>query len=392
MYLLLYAEIDIFGIIILYLFLRNQLRSGSYSLDDQIFNGILIVAMVEQLMDAGQWLLDGANFPGVYVLQMLCYTLGYAVAPAITCLWAMYCDLRVNSDERGLKRRAPLYAIPMVLNTALLIANLFTPLVFRIDVAHVYHRGSFFLVYMILMYMYGVVSLLLVIRKALNTTSSLERTEFRYMALFIIPPLIGGALQWMYYGLSLIWVCAVISISLVYINVLNRQISTDPLTGLNNRRKLNRYLDLKIHSAEADQAMFLMMLDADGFKSINDIFGHSVGDRALVAIAEILKTLCQNRDCFLARLGGDEFVVLGRERDSTNPEALAQQLEDRVTEYNATTAEPFRLSLSVGWTRFTSQQANTADMLLSIADRNMYRVKAAKRPDMARNTHLSNLS
>lgn len=374
-----YVEMNISGILILFFFWQNQRRSGGLSLEDHLFNGILIAAMVEQLMDAGQWALDGASFIGAYEMQMLCYSLGYAVAPVITCLWVMYCDLRVNMDEHSLKRRTPLYLIPIILNSLLLLANLFTPLVFRIDSAHVYHRDRFFLVYMILMYVYGLISLLLVIRKAFHPKPSVERSEFRYMALFIIPPLIGGVLQWMYYGLSIIWVSMVLSIILVYTNVLSRQISTDALTGLNNRRKLYRYLDMKMNSADANQSLFLLMLDADDFKSINDDFGHATGDRALVTIAEILKNICLSLDCFLARLGGDEFVIIGHDQNEIHPETFAKQIEEQIAKFNASTQEPYRLSLSIGWARFHPQHINTVDALLNAADQNMYHAKQSKR-------------
>lgn len=379
MHLIAYAELDLFGSLILLLFLVNQRRSGSFSLDDRLFNGILIAAIVEQVMDAGQWLLDGTSFPGAYVLQMVCYSLGYGVAPVITCLWAMYCDLRVHVDERGLKKRAALYAIPVMLNTLLLIANLFTPLVFRIDEAHIYHREQWFLVYMVLMYFYGLLSMVLVLRKAARTESALEKRELHYMALFVVPPVIGGAVQWMFYGVSIIWVTVAFSIILIYINVLSRQISTDVLTGLNNRRKLNRYLDLKINSAEADAATFLMMIDADHFKSINDNFGHAAGDRALVAISDILKSLCSNRDCFLARLGGDEFLIVGEDQDDRGPDALTREISAQVDAFNQSGAEPFPLSLSIGIAHFDPERVNTVDALLVAADQAMYRVKAAKK-------------
>lgn len=374
-----YVQINIFGIAILFFFWHNQQRSGILSLDDQLFNGILIAIMLEQLMDAGQWILDGTSFIGSYELQMLCYSLGYAIAPVITCLWVMYCDLRVNMDERGLKRRVPFYIIPILLNSLLLIANLFIPLVFRIDSAHVYHRDSFFLVYMILMYLYGFISLILVYRKACQPETSLERTEFRYMALFIIFPLIAGVLQWMYYGLSIIWFTMVLSTIMVYTNVLSRQISTDQLTGLNNRRKLYRYLEMKINDSDSNQTLFLLLLDADEFKAINDNFGHATGDRALVTIANILKSVCYNKDCFLARMGGDEFVIFGHNQKEVTPDILSKRIEEHIIDYNATNKEPYKVSLSIGVAVFNSQQINSADELLHAADLNMYQVKQTKK-------------
>jgi len=189
-----YVQMNVFGIIILYFFYHNQQKSGSASLEDNLINGILIVLMIEQAMDAGQWALEGAFFPGSRLLQWFCYSAGYAVAPAITCLWLMYCDVRIYMDERGLRKRIPLYLIPCFLNAALVIVNLFVPLLFHIDEANAYHRDGCFSIYMVLMYLYGITSLLMVIRKASQPDYSLERMEYRYMALFIFPPLIAGLL------------------------------------------------------------------------------------------------------------------------------------------------------------------------------------------------------
>ena len=108
-----YVEMNAFGIIILSFFWHNQQRSGGLSLDDRLFNAILVTTMVEQLMDAGQWALDGVNFTGSFPLQMFCYSVGDAIAPLITCLWLMYCDVRVNMDERGLGFSATGHRGPM---------------------------------------------------------------------------------------------------------------------------------------------------------------------------------------------------------------------------------------------------------------------------------------
>ena len=106
--------------------------------------------------------------------------------------------------------------------------------------------------------------------------------------------------------------------------------------------------------------------------------GAVAGDRALVVIADILKELCADQNCFLARLGGDEFVILGMNRENFSPERMTGGLDDAVATFNAHTTEPFRLSLSIGWARFDPARMSNADALLIAADQAMYRVKASK--------------
>jgi diguanylate cyclase (GGDEF)-like protein len=374
-----YIEMNLFGMMTLAFFWYNQRRTGDLSLDDRLFNAILVTVILELAMDGCQWALEGASFKGSYLLQMLSYTIGDAVGPLITCLWVMYCDIRVNMDERRLKRRAVWYLLPLLINILFLVVNLFTPLMFRIDSAHIYHRDRFFWVYTVLMYLYGFYSLLLINRKALQPDPSAERTEFRSLAIFVILPFIGGLLQWLFYGLSITWLSMVLSIIMVYTRVLSRQILIDPLTGLNNRRKLNQYLSMKINSVETNRTLFLMIMDADDFKGINDRFGHTVGDRALVAIADILKRVCMGRDYFLARFGGDEFLVIGHEQSEANPEMLVDRIEQEIVKLNATTSEPFFLSLSIGWAFFKPREMKTIDALLNAADQSLYQVKRSKK-------------
>jgi diguanylate cyclase (GGDEF)-like protein len=87
----------------------------------------------------------------------------------------------------------------------------------------------------------------------------------------------------------------------------------DPLTGLPNRRSFYEALDVAVfHGGDVPGTMALLFADVNGFKAINDSFGHKVGDLALCRVADILRGNVRDTD-FVARLGGDEFVVLFRE-------------------------------------------------------------------------------
>ncbi len=373
-----YAELDFFGFIILLLFYINQRRSGCYAFDDRLINAVLINGMAVLLLDGALWLLNGVVYPGGHAVLKGLTTVSFIINPAVACLWVFYCDLRVHSDERRLKARILPYGLPLLLNAAVTLANLFTPLVFTIDAANKYHRGAFFSIYLAVFYIYLLWAMGIVLRQIRRCNYPAERRDLWILVLFSVPPIVGSALQAAFYGTSLTWPSTVISFVVVYIYVLNRQISTDPLTGLNNRRLLRRYLDLKCASAEADAEMFLLMLDADNFKGINDTYGHAFGDRALFQIADILKNLCSHRDCFLARLGGDEFVIVC-EGDGDMQAFLIAEITSRIAAFNASGAEPYRLSMSIGTARFASGSVDTADALLIAADREMYRAKADKK-------------
>jgi diguanylate cyclase (GGDEF)-like protein/putative nucleotidyltransferase with HDIG domain len=155
---------------------------------------------------------------------------------------------------------------------------------------------------------------------------------------------------------------------------------TDPLTGLANRRSLDRQFETGLaHAARLKGTVGVVVLDLDRLKEINDTYGHEAGDRALRTIGSVLKaTVRQNDLC--ARFAGDEFVVVLWD---CSPEHEAQ----RVLELqNAVAAHPFEprpgvrlsLSISAGPARFPND-GSTFEELLATADERMYRDKAVRR-------------
>ena len=122
----------------------------------------------------------------------------------------------------------------------------------------------------------------------------------------------------------------------------------------------------------------MVYLDLDRFKTINDSLGHHVGDRALIKVADILRATFRRSD-IIARLGGDEFGVLALEAGDESSEALVERLRERVEDFNQTSPEPYRLSVSVGMAHHDDDPRVRLDDLVEQADAAMYREKNQKR-------------
>jgi diguanylate cyclase (GGDEF)-like protein len=154
----------------------------------------------------------------------------------------------------------------------------------------------------------------------------------------------------------------------------------DPLTGLANRQRLMQVLDDELaRAAGAETRVGVIFLDLDGFKAVNDTFGHAEGDRLLDAVATRLRVLLRPADA-VARLGGDEFVMVCPALSM--PSQLAA-IADRVS---TTLALPYELlgghthsdvSASVGTS--LSSNDSSADQLLREADTSMYAAKRARK-------------
>jgi two-component system, cell cycle response regulator len=157
----------------------------------------------------------------------------------------------------------------------------------------------------------------------------------------------------------------------------------DGLTGLYNRRGFVTLAEHQIKVASRTQTpLFLMFIDLDEFKYINDMYGHAMGDRTLMDIAQVLQTSYRQSD-LIARLGGDEFVVLNVCSATDCADAILGRLEDHLRLYNSSPQDhPFQVSLSVGFAWYDPHYPVGLEELLMEADEMMYESKKAKKAQL----------
>lgn len=149
----------------------------------------------------------------------------------------------------------------------------------------------------------------------------------------------------------------------------------DSLTGVPNRLGFLTLAEQQLKMAHrARKRMVLLFADFDHLKQINDAFGHSEGDQALVEVAHVLEETFRESD-IIGRIGGDEFAVLAVETDDASIEILVTRLQENLEARNATGDLRYELSLSVGLARYDPEAPCSIDELLARADRSMYEKK-----------------
>jgi diguanylate cyclase (GGDEF)-like protein/putative nucleotidyltransferase with HDIG domain len=164
--------------------------------------------------------------------------------------------------------------------------------------------------------------------------------------------------------------------------LLETSITTDYLTNLPNARSLFLSLDHEVARAQRHGAtLAVVVCDLDGFKTVNDRFGHLVGNKVLRLIANGLREHCGPTD-YVARMGGDEFVLL---ISGDNPEELDFKIDSMravVRRAGEVTPEPSLLAMSVGVATYP-EDGTDAEELLAEADRRMYKNKRQRKKDRA---------
>jgi diguanylate cyclase (GGDEF)-like protein len=149
----------------------------------------------------------------------------------------------------------------------------------------------------------------------------------------------------------------------------------DSLTGLSNRRFLERILDENIRLATLeDNGIAVFFVDLDDFKRVNDEYGHDAGDRVLVAVAARLVSVFRDGD-YVARVGGDEFVVVAPGvKDASGTASMADKVVESFAEALTTTEGPVSVSISVGVALFP-EHGHSSQELIRRADDAMYLIK-----------------
>jgi diguanylate cyclase (GGDEF)-like protein len=161
---------------------------------------------------------------------------------------------------------------------------------------------------------------------------------------------------------------------------------TDALTGLPNRRRFDDVFTSTWRQAQREQqAVSMLMIDADHFKWYNDLYGHEAGDDCLRAIARAIETRALRAGDFAARYGGEEFVVLLPNTDTAGAITVAQRIHAAVYELNIPhESSPITtVTLSIGIGSAIAHPGDDGAELIRVADRNLYSAKHAGRDRIA---------
>lgn len=163
----------------------------------------------------------------------------------------------------------------------------------------------------------------------------------------------------------------------------------DALTKVYNRRYFDERLSAEVAYARRHHSLLaLLIFDLDHFKNLNDTHGHLAGDRALAEVAAHVQGQIRSEDV-LARYGGEEFVVLLRETSPEGTAALAERIRSGIENLDIAYEErKLRVTVSIGAATIRGSPAMTAERLIEMADRFLYRAKSAGRNRVCAEAHL----
>ena len=251
---------------------------------------------------------------------------------------------------------------------ACLMINLLYPLVFTVE-ANVYRRTYLYWIYLLIAVIFILDSVALYFR-AKKIGGALKVFPVGVM---IFPVVVGTTVQSVCYGVAMIWVSVAVAIAGVMSALKNEMIFIDKLTGLYNRA----YLDALQGTINQRKEDFItgVMIDLNGFKTINDRFGHGTGDEALKIVSNIFRMTVGDLGSVI-RYAGDEFVILLNTVEEQKVVEMLDRLKTALEQYNETGGKPYRLSAAMGYAMLDLNNQTMNDFMNTI-DRKMYEDKAA---------------
>lgn len=180
----------------------------------------------------------------------------------------------------------------------------------------------------------------------------------------------GVVLQFLFYGITSSWVLVAVALIFVQMQSYAESLYMDELSGLYNRRYFNAVLAEK--KIASQKSLYGIMMDVNDFKCINDNLGHSTGDKAICTLGNILIRSIPDAGMAI-RYAGDEFIVLLSGVDTERVLATMEEINHNLSRFNESGIEPFRLSVSMGYTEFGTE--DDAETFLMHMDEKMYEEK-----------------
>lgn len=375
----LYAEIYVICLIIDGLLLFWSGKSGSNSAEERWLRWLLLAFFANFTSNLLFTVFNGARpIPGLVVpASYLLKSLYHITLCLGVYAWCGYAESQRRNSIFSKKLFKILSVIPLLLPIAGILLNLKTHALFEITAEGQYIRHIQFHYQMAYLVAVSLFFSLPLVRRIPTEFEPNRKSHLALTASFPLCILLAWFLSNIGEAFPVMCVCVAIELLCMYMDSSTNQISLDKLTQVNNRQNLLSFLEYKLLNHE--ESLFLLMMDVDYFKTINDTYGHLEGDEALIHVSKVLKNACGGylRRPYIARYGGDEFIIL-LEGSKADRDKLREDIQTTLTEMCANLNKPYSLTLSIGVARW--QPSMGVKDFIESADNQLYEIKRNRPP------------
>lgn len=312
---------------------------------------------------------NGTPLP--YIVNCIYYVLSMASAST----WFFYTEIELNSVLMKRKRFMLITSLPILILLVMLIISGKTGCLFYFDENGIFIRGPLNLIVFILPCLYLLAAIFHATYRAFKKSEYANRKNYLNLAGFALITASACFLQIYVPGTPLPCIGISMAVLFAYMKTQELFVSLDPLTKLSNRYQMVRYLTHKMEHINGQ--LFLLILDIDNFKQINDTYGHVEGDRALINLASVLRKASSAFNCFAARYGGDEFIIIQETETERGFFELKELINTELNELNENLNKEYDIKISIGHAKYSEDIRYVPDFIAR-ADKSLYVVKRKK--------------
>ena len=355
---------DIISILLIgTLYLANR-QKAEYDRDMRLLQQMMVTIGIANISDCCVYYLAGSSNIVIKVLVFLSGSVLFLGNVMIGYLWAKFIMVHMNIPFSDIRRN--IYRTIGLISIVLLVINIFYPLVFSVSDGR-YQRGFAYIIFLIFAAFYILDSLYLYVKRVKKNGS----LKLFPVHIFLIPVILGVVIQAFFVEIAITWTSIAISVAGIMTALKNEIIFTDCLTGLYNRV----YLEFLHKRAcnKKDCWVSGIMIDLNGFKQINDNYGHAEGDLALCIVADLLRKSFSEYGV-VTRYAGDEFVIMLNTTDDQLIQKIIKSAKKNFVIENEKSDKPYQLSASMGYA-ITNLSNETIDDFMNRIDEQMYQDK-----------------
>ncbi len=350
-----------------FLLLCRRKNRESLHVGDKIYDGMAIVNLLGALSETIAFLVDGKQFIGSRQINYVSNSICFIGTVSIGLLWCLYVELRIYRNYKRIFKKARFVMFPWVVEVIMVLCNLLgTGIMFKISEGNIYQRAAGAIVGYISLIIYFAYSIYLVHQSKKQGMN----LNFFPVIYFVGPCFAGVLIQFLFYGITSSWVLVAVALIFVQMQSYAENLYMDELSGLYNRRYLNAVLTER--KITIGKSLYGIMMDVNDFKYINDNFGHSMGDKAICTLGNILLRSIPDGGIAI-RYAGDEFIVLLSGVDTERVLATMDEINHNLSQFNESKIEPFTLSVSMGYAEFGA--GDDTEAFLMHMDEKMYEEK-----------------
>ena len=345
------------------LYLANR-QKAEYDRDMRLLQQMMVTIGIANISDCCVYYLAGSSNIVIKVLVFLSGSGLFLGNVMIGYLWAKFIMVHMNIPFSDIRRN--IYRTIGLISIVLLVINIFYPLVFSVSDGR-YQRGFAYIIFLIFAAFYILDSLFLYVKRVKKNGS----LKLFPVHIFLIPVILGVVIQAFFVEIAITWTSIAISVAGIMTALKNEIIFTDCLTGLYNRV----YLEFLHKRAcnKKDCWVSGIMIDLNGFKQINDNYGHAEGDLALCIVADLLRKSFSEYGV-VTRYAGDEFVIMLNTTDDQLIQKIIKSAKKNFVTENEKNDKPYQLSASMGYA-ITNLSNETIDDFMNRIDEQMYQDK-----------------